>query len=154
MCASFIVSYYVNSPISPIASTAKLFKDSYDELGQMSDQMLGINLQKFLQKATGSSPQRQLSTLLERRQEILHKMEEALDQVLLSLIDESRTNEEGKCDHLILSKGEVNDLLNCLDTHFPTLKNSEKLVPTGNFLKQAAFIQIFLTSSYKPANVP
>jgi hypothetical protein len=154
MCAAFVVSYYVNSRTPSIASTAKLFKDSFDELGKMSDQMLGINLQWFARKPIGLPPQRQLSILMTRRQEILHKMGDSLNQSLQLFIDESRISEEGKPDHLVLNKDEINELLHCLDTFFPALKNIDKLERPGEFLKQAASIQTFLTSSYKPANVP
>jgi hypothetical protein len=153
-CSSFIVSYYVSSNNPAIAESARLLTRGYDDLGKMSDQMLGINLQKFIKKAIGSSPQRQLSTLMDKRQETINTMAAALIYTLKMFIDESRTNAEGKPDHLLFDKDAVAALLEYLRDRFPELKNNKGVKPASEFLKEAALIELFLTSGFKAANVP
>jgi hypothetical protein len=153
-CAAFVVADYVNSENPNIAANARILADGYDELGKMSNQMLGINLQKFLRRNIGPSPQRQFSALIEKRRMIIKNMTEALNMSLKSLIDESRTNEEGKPGHLILDRDQVENLLDYLDVRFPRLKDSQGARPSGNFIKQAVSIQAFLTSGSSAANVP
>ncbi len=153
-CASFVVSDFKDSAIPEIATIAKSLAYDYDELGKMSNEMLGINLQKSLQKVNGPSPQRQLSDLLGRRQGILNYMVDALNLSLGLLIDLDRTNAEGKPDHLILSHEQMNTLLEYLYSRFPSLKDNQGVAPSGDFTRQAASIQAFLTGSYKPAELP
>jgi hypothetical protein len=153
-CASYIISYYSDSKNPTIATIAKFLTSAYDEFGEMSDQMLGINLQKFLRRPIGPSPQRQFSLLMERRQEIFQNMADAITLSLSLLIDEDRTDPEAKPDHLILNKAEVNDLLDYLHIRFPALKDSPGVVLQGDFAKQAASIQTFFKSGYRPADLP
>jgi len=154
-CASFVVSDFKDSQDSTIATIAKSLAYDYDELGEMSNQMLGINLQKSLQRLNRTSPQRQLSELMGKREEILRNMIEALNLSLGLLIDDDRTNAEGKPDHLILSHAQVKDLLEYLYVRFPALKESQEVVPSGDFVKQAASIQAFLTGGgYRPPTFP
>ncbi len=152
-CASFVVAYYVDSKDTTMATVAKYLDFAYGELGKMSNQMLGLNLQMSLHKINGPSPQRQLSMLLEKRQQILGDMTSALNLTLDLLIDEDRPNAQGKPDHLILKKEQVNDLLDYLSTRFPALRDSQVGI-SGDFAKQAALIQKFLTGGYRPADVP
>jgi hypothetical protein len=149
-CASFVVSYYKGSKNQSMATVAKYLAQAYDGLGKMSDQMLGINLQK-----NGAFQQRQLSALLQNRQEILRNMTDALNLSLGLLIDDSRVNAEGKPDHLILRSAEKRDLLEYLYTRFPALKgDGQGPAPSGDFIKQAQLIRAFLlTSGYRPADL-
>jgi len=150
-----VVSYYTGSKIPTMATIAKFLAYAYGELGDMSNQMHGINLQKSLRKTMGPSPQLQLSMLLDRRREILGNMMDALNLSLALLIDDNRPNAEGKPDHLVLRNAEIKDLLDYLDTRFPTLKDSQGVGgPSGDFLKQAASIHAFLNSGYRPADLP
>ncbi len=151
-CASFVVSYYVDSKDQDIATIAKFLAYAYDEFGNMSNQMLGINLQEALQPVNGPSPQRQFSTLLEKRQDLFKGMMDALNLSLGLLIDDGHTNAEGKPDRLILKKAQVEDLLDYLYDRFPSLKDSQVAPPSGDFAKQAAYIQSFLKGNYKPAD--
>ncbi len=151
-CASFVVSYYVDSGDQTMATVAKYLAYAYDQLGKMSDQMLGINLQKALDTVNGVSPQRQLSQLLEERQKILQGITDAVNLSLDLLIDNGHVNEQGKPDHLILKKAQIEDLLDYLYQYFPSLKDNHGPEPSSDFVKQAALIQSFLTGSYKPAD--
>jgi hypothetical protein len=154
-CASFVISYYNDSKIPAMATSAKVLAYAYDELGDMDNQMLSISLQKSLRRSMGASPLLQLSRLLDKRREILGNMKEALNLSLLLLIDEGRTNAEGKPDHLILKKAEIGGLLDYLHARFPTLKNSREVGGlSGDFVEQAASIQMFFDSGYRPADLP
>jgi hypothetical protein len=155
ICASFVVSYYTGSKIPTMAAIAGSLAKDYGELGDMSNQMLAISLQKSLGKTIATAPRLQLSRLLDKRREILGKMEDALNQSLALLIDDNRTNAEGKPDHLILRNAELKELLKYLYARFPTLQDShESGGPSGDFIKQAASIQAFLNSGYRPADFP
>jgi hypothetical protein len=153
VCASFVVSYYSDSKIPAMAAVAKSLAKDYDQLVDMSNQILGINLQMAVQKWSGPSPQRQFSELLRKRQEIFQKMTDALDTSLGLLVDEDRKNAAGQPDHLILSHAEVKELMEYLNDRFPELKNSQT-VPSGDFAKQAALIRSFLNRGYKTTEFP
>ncbi len=152
ICASFVLSYYIGSKKGDIDTLAKVLASAYDDFGKMSNEMLGINLQKSLQDANRS--QRQLSMLLEKRQEILSDMRDALNLTLGLLIDNSRTNAAGKPDRLILNGAQIGGLLDYLYTRFPALKDSQGATASGDFAKQAALIRVFLSSGYRPADFP
>jgi hypothetical protein len=154
ICASFVVAYYAESKNTTMATVAKFLAQAYDKFAQMSNQMLGINLQKTLSRLNGPSPQRQLSALMEERQTLLQDMELSLNLSLDLLVDTDRKDADGKPDHFILQKAEIRDLLEYLYSRFPTLKDIQGSRPSGDFVKQAASIQAFLTSSYKPADLP
>jgi len=121
----------------------------------MSNEMLGISLQKSLQKIRGPSPQRQFTNLMARRQDTLRKMTDALTRSLSLLVDDSRKNAAGKPDHLLITKREIMDLLAFLYTRFPALREKKEGVSSGEFTRQAALIQKFLTDNrYTPADLP
>lgn len=154
-CSSFVVSQYADSKNQAVAATAKYLASAYDELGKMSDQMLGITLQKSLRRVNGLSPQRQFAMLMDRRKEILGKMTDALNLSLMLLVDESRTDEQGRLDHLVLRKAQIKELLDYMYARFPSLhEDNKKDARSGSFIKQAALIQAFLTGSYRPADLP
>jgi hypothetical protein len=153
-CASFVVSYYTGSENETIATTAKFLVYAYDELGKMSDQMLGISLQKSLRRVNGPSPQLQLSRLMDTRRETFKGMTDAVNLSLALLVDEGRTNTEGKPDHLILRKAQIAELLDYLYARFPSLKDNNGVARSGDFLKQAALIHAFLSGGYRPADLP
>jgi hypothetical protein len=153
-CASFLVSHFAESQIPTMETVAGFLVSAYDQLGKMSDRMLGINLQKSLHKVAGPSPQKQLSDLLEERQAVMKDMANALALSLDLLIDETRVDTGGQPDHLILKKAQVLDLLDYLYTRFPSLKDPGQKSISGDFIQQAASIQAFLTSGYKPADTP
>lgn len=154
VCSSFMVSQYAGSKNPTVAATATYLTSAYDELGKMSDQMLGITLQKSLQRVNGPSPQLQFSKLMAKRQEILAKMTDALKLSLALLIDENRTDTQGKLDHLVLSKAQIKEILDYMYARFPSLNDDKREDRSGNFIKQAALIQTFLTGSYRPADLP
>jgi hypothetical protein len=153
ICASFVVSYYSGSKIPSMAAVAKSLAKEYDQFAQMSNQILGINLQMAVQKWDGPSPQRQFSEMLKKRQEILQKMTDDLNLSLGLLVDEDRKNAEGQPDHLILMRDEVKRLLGYLYERFPDLKNNQT-APAGDFAKQAALIKSFLNRGYKTTEFP
>ena len=153
-CASFVVSYYVDSKNPTMATVAKFLAYAYTQFGDMSNEMLGINLQRTNRKAVGPSPQRQLSALLQRRQEILKGMMDALNLSLDLLVDDNRADEKGEPDHLILRNSDIKDLFEYLYARFPALKDRHGTELPGDFAKQAASIQAFLASGYKPADFP
>ncbi len=152
ICASFVVSSFIGSKDKNIDTIAKVLASAYDDFGKMSNEMLGINLQKTLQDADG--PQRRLSMLLAKRQETLRDMREALNLTLGLLVDDGRTNAEGKPDHLILSRAQIRGALDYLYARFPALKDSQGAMASGDFAKQAALIKVFLSSGYLPADFP
>ncbi len=155
ICASFVISPYVESKIPSLAAIAKPLAGGYDELGRMSNQMLGISLQKTLSRTNGTSPQLQLSRLMDKRREILRNMTDALNLTLSLLVDSGRMDSEGKPDHLVLRNAEIRDLLRYLYARFPTLKNGQEVgEPSGDFAKQAASIEAFFSSGYRPADLP
>jgi hypothetical protein len=118
----------------------------------MTDQMLKITLQAARQRRIGGSSGLEFSKLKDERQEILGKMSEALNISLSLLIDGSRTDSEGKPDHMILSRAQTEALLNYLHSQFPTLKNEQTGERSGDFIGQAALIQAFLSGKYKSAD--
>ena len=153
VCASFVVSYYIDSKIPAMAAVAKTLAQDYDQFAEMSNQILGINLQMAVQKWNGPSPQRQFTELLKTRQEIIQKMTDALNLSLGLLVDEDRKNAEGQPDHLILTQSDVKKLLEYLYERFPDLKNSQATL-SGDFTKQAAIIKSFLNRGYKTVDFP
>jgi|WetSurMetagenome_2_1015567.scaffolds.fasta_scaffold70191_3 hypothetical protein len=153
-CASFIISYYKESQNQTIARVAKLLVGAYDGFGDMSNEMLGISLQKSLQRFSGPSPQRQFARLMNRREETLRKMTEALNLSLSLFVDDGRLNAEGKPDHLRITKQEVKDLLAFLYSRFPVLQDKKEGANSGEFTKQAELIQKFLTGGYTSADLP
>jgi hypothetical protein len=151
-CASFIISQYIDSKQPAIAAIAKSLASEYDEFGEMSNQMLGVNLKMFLRTTNSLSPRRQFSLLMENRRKVLQRMTGDITLSLSLLIDEDRTDADGKPHHLILKKAGLMDLLYFLHTRFPALKDSQGTVHSGDFFKQAVSIEAFLTGSYRPAD--
>jgi hypothetical protein len=150
-CASFVISPYTGSKNVSTATAAKVLVLAYDDLGNMTDEMLRIALQSTVRRRVGEST-RTLPQLRSKRLEILGQIGEVVNLSLLQLIDESRTDLQGKPDHLILTKAQQDELLDYLHSQFPTLKIKQTDMPTGDFVKQAALIESFLAGKYKPAD--
>ncbi len=146
-CASFILSPYSNSKIEGVAAAAKYLVIAYQDLANMSDEMLGISLRQGLLNNPGSTLF-QISDLDSRRQEILKNMTVAMNLSLLLL---NRTDAEGKPD-MILSAEERHSLLDYLNSKFPLKEDAGTIGPSGDFVKQAALIRSFLNGGYKLAN--
>ncbi len=146
-CAGFILSPYANSKNEGVAAAAKYLVIAYQDLANMSDEMLGISLrQRFLNNP--GSTLFQLSDWGSRRQEILKNMTVAVNLSLLLL---NRTNAEGKPD-MILSVEERHSLLDYLNSKFPVTGDPGTIGHSGDFVKQAALIRSFLSGVYKFAN--
>ena len=79
-------------------------------------------------------------------------MTEALDHSLSRLIDPRRMDLEGKPDHLVLARAQRDELLEILRSQFPSLKDEQPSKRSGDFVRQAALIQSFLSGKYKPAD--
>ena len=151
MCAGFVVAAYKQSNNANIAAAAELLSSDYDELGRMADQMLKLALEEPVQRKMGHSTDGAFAELKRKRQETLGRMTEVLNISLLLLVDGSHSDASGKLDRLILSEAERDALLKYLHSRFPALK-SPKGALSGDFVKQAALINSFLSGTYKPAN--
>ncbi len=153
-CASFVISYYNHSKDPAIAAIAGDLISSYNALGKMSDELLGIHLQKTIRKINGPSPQKQFADLMAKRQALLRSVANQINLSLGMLVDDNRANEQGEFDHLILRKVEIRNLTNYLYTQFPSLKDSPRTLPSGDFGRLAANIRDFLARGFKPADSP
>ncbi len=142
-CAGLVLSPYTNSKIESIATSAKYLSFAYDELGKMTNDMLGVTMQASMQKSGGAS-RSQLSELRGRRQEILQNMTDALTVSLSLLVDQNHKDPEGKPDRLILTHAQRISLLDYLQLQFPTLSDEKSTAASDDFLKQAALVQSYL----------
>ena len=143
-CAGFILSPYAGSKNESIATAAKYLSFAYEELGKMSNEMLGITMQASMQRKVGGSTRVQLSDLRDRRQEIMRNMTDALNVSLSLLVDRSHTDSEGKPDRLILTREQRISLRDYLHSQFPTLSDEKPAEPSDDFIKQAALIRSYL----------
>ncbi len=149
-CAGFILSPYTNSKNETVATAAKYLAFAYDELGKMTNEMLGITMQASVHgKSAGVSTRSQLSELKGKRQEILQNMTDALNLSLSLLVDRSHTDPEGKSDRLILTHAQKISLMDYLRSEFPTL-SYEKAIGHSDFVKQAALIESYLNLETVP----
>jgi len=151
-CASFLVSPYAGSKNERTAAAAKVLTEGYDELSKMTDQMLKINMLETMQRKTGGSTYIELSRMMKRRQELVEKMTDALIDSLAQLIDPRRMDADGNPDHLILTREQRDALLDSLHSEFPNLELERTSKRSGDFVKHAALIQLFLSGNYKPAD--
>ncbi len=148
-CASFILSPYTSSKTQSMATVAKYLVFAYDQLAQMSDEMLGITLRESFPNDIGLSARVELSDWSARRQEILKNMTDAVNLSLSLLI---RTNADGQPGNMILTQEQRNSLLDFLNLKFPSLGERDKVAPSGDFVKQATLIRSFLSGNDKPVN--
>ncbi len=143
-CAGFILSPYTTSKIKGVATAAKSLVSAYQELANMSDELLGITLRETV-SANSVSALGQASDWSRRRQVILKKMNDTVNQSLSQL---TRTNEEGKASETTLSPGDRHSLLVYLNSKFP-VGNPEAIGNSVDFVKQAALIRSYLSGGYK-----
>ena len=143
-CAAFVLADFAGSKDKTIAEVAKFLVLSYQQLGTMSNEMLGIVLQGAAWKGAKSSIPDQLAQWKAKRQKILDLMADDLKVSLSMLVDQRGSDAEGKTDHLILSHSQRNDLLDYLRSQFPALTHGGLGEASGDFTKQAALIQSFL----------
>ncbi len=148
-CAGFILSPYESSKNETIATASKYLAFAYDELGKMTNEMLGITMQASMRRKGGTTARAQLSDLRNRRQEIVRNMTDALNVSLSLLVDRSHTDAEGKADRLILTHAQKMSLIDYLHSQFPSL-SYEKAIGGSDFIKQAALIESFLNLGTVP----
>ncbi len=151
-CASFIVSSYTGSKNETVSAVAKVLAFAYEDLANMTNQMLKFNLEDARKQTPDILTAKALSELKDRRQELLRRTAEALTISLSLLVDGTRTNPDGKPDHMILSRAERDELLEYLHAQFPNLANEQAGSSSGDFVQQAVLIQSFLSGAYKPAD--
>jgi hypothetical protein len=150
-CASFVISPYIDSRNEKMTTAARLLVLLYDDLGKMTDETLKIALQSTLQRRVGENTQT-LPELHNQRQGNLGRIGQVLEISLSLLIDESRTDSQGKPDHMILSQEQKDELMDFLHSQFPELKGGQVGKYSGDFVKQAALVEAFLAGKYKPAD--
>ena len=150
-CAAFIMSAFGDSKNETAAMAAKVLALSYQQLMDLTDQMLGIVLQGTRDR-TGASTRAVFLQWKLKRQETMNNMTQALNISLSLLVDESRKNADGKPDHLILTRTQRDGLLNYLTSKFPSLEKEKKIKHSGDFMEQVLLIQSFLTGNYKPSD--
>ncbi len=149
-CAGFVLSPYTSSKDEGVATVAKYMVFAFEELGKMSDEMLGISMRAgFPDNNAGPTARLQLSDWSGRRQKILRNMTDAVNLSLSLLI---RTNAEGQPTNMILTHEQRNSLLGFLDFKFPSLGDREKVEHSGDFVKQAALIRSFLAGNDRSDN--
>ncbi|HYK90201.1 MAG TPA: hypothetical protein VE398_15605 [Acidobacteriota bacterium] len=146
-CAGFILSPYSNSKNENVATAAKYLAYAYDQLGKMTNEMLGIAMQASMQSRSWA-PTAQLSELKQKRQGIIQNMTDALNLSLSLLLDQNHTDPEGKPDLLILTRDQRTSLMDFLRLKFPTLSDEKGSGHSDDFIKQAAVIQSFLAGNY------
>ena len=151
-CASFLVAPFAASKNEKTAAAAKVLTEGYDELSKMTDEMLRLNMVETMHRKTGGSTYVEFSQMIKRRQEIVEKMTDALIESLVDLIDPRRMDVDGKPNRLILTRDQIDALLENLQSAFPNLKLEQSSSRSGDFAKQAALIQSFLSGDYKPAD--
>ncbi len=153
-CAAFILGDYTGSKNETIATAAKLLVLSYQELGTMSNEMLGIVLQGATWKGAGGSIPDQLAHWKSKRQEILRGMTYALQASLSLLVEQSSGSAAGEAaDRLVLSNPQRIAILDYLHSRFPALTHEGLSEASSDFTKQAALIQSFLTSKNQTVEV-
>ena len=135
-CAGFLLAPFTASKIESAATAAKYMVFAFDELGKMTNEMLGAMMQSAMRSG---SAQHQLSELKDKRQGILRNMTDALNVSLSLLVDQSHTNSEGKHD-LLLTRTQKSSILDFIRSHFPSRSYTQ-----DDFTKQAALIQSFLS---------
>ncbi len=145
-CAGFVLTPYAGSKNENIATAAKYLAFAYDELGKMTNEMLGITMQSSLRGSVSTRPQ--LLKLKDKRQEIIQNMNEALNLSLSLLIDQKHTDAQGRPDRLILTHEQKISLTDYLHSRFPTLSDETSIGHSDDFIKQAALIQSFLSGNY------
>ncbi len=151
-CASFIVSSYTGSKNETVSAVAKVLAFAYEDLANMTNQMLKFSLEDARKPTPDILTAKALSELKDRRQELLQRTAEALTISLSLLVDGTRTSPDGKPDHLILSLAERDELLEYLHAQFPNLANERASGISDAFVQQAALIQSFLSGKYRPAD--
>jgi hypothetical protein len=151
ICAAFVLSAYTQSSNENAAKVAKFLVFSYQELENMTGDMLQILLQGT-SRSNRTSTQVRYSQWMNKRQKTLGDMVQALEFSLSLLVDEGRKDPEGNPDHLILTGAQRDTLLNYLSSKFPALEDERKVKHSGDFLEQVILIHSFLTGKYKPAD--
>jgi hypothetical protein len=151
-CASFVISSYTGSRNETVSSVAKVLAFAYDDMAKMTNQMLKLDLEDSRKRTPDILTAKALSDLKDRRQELLQRTAEALNISLSLLVDGTRTDPDGKPDHIILSRAERDELLDYLHVQFPNLTNERTGGSSDNFVQQAALIRSFLSDKYKPAD--
>ncbi len=153
-CAAFVISDYSTSTNETTSNVAKFLVFAYTQLGQLSNEMLQIVMRGSLSGRGRNSQWEELVRWNKKRQEILGQISDALNVSMSSLIDESRTNPDGKHDHLLFSLQQRDALLKYLYTHFPSLADEKKVEHSEPFVDQASLIKSFLTGDLRPSDVP
>ncbi len=144
-CAGFILSPYTGSKIKGVATVADYLVSAYEELANMSDEMLGINMREGFSR--GQSALIDLTKWNARRQEILKSMTDAVNVSLLLL----RSDGEGESGQTGLTQEERHSLLTYLNSQFPV---TGAVGDSVDFTKQAALIRSFLSGgSSKPETI-
>ncbi len=152
-CAAFILGDYTGSKNETIATVAKVLVLSYQELGRMSNEMLGIVLQGATWKGAQSYTRDQLTEWRAKRQKILGGMTDALEVSLSMLVEHSNGGAEEKADHLVLSNPQRIEILNHLRSRFPALTHEGLTESSSDFTKQAALIQSLLAGQNQTVEV-
>ena len=148
-CAGFILNPYTKSQNREVAAVARNLAAAYSELGKMTDERLGIEMQKKLQSSYGTPIQTRLSDMKTRRQGILRNLNETVTTALSLLVDQTQTDVLGNPGKMVLTHDQRISLRDFLQSQFPSLLVDDRngTQPTGDLDRLAARIRSFLTSS-------
>ena len=147
-CAGFVLSPYTGSKNQNVATASRYLAFAYEELGKMTNDMLGITMQSSIHRNAGNSTRYQLSELKKKRDEIIRNMNDAVNVSLSLLLDPSHRDQDGKPDLLILTRAQRIALMDYLHSQFPSLADKKIVEPSDDFTKQAALIQSFMAGNY------
>ncbi len=147
-CAGFVLSPFTNSKNETAATVAKYLVFAYEELGKMTDEMLGITLRESLSTHDPAAIRLQLSDLERRRHETLQNMTDALNLSLSLLLAQDHADPGGEQDRLILTHGQKMSLVDYLHNQFPSLSDRKSAEQSDDFIKQAAVIDSFLAGDH------
>lgn len=152
-CAGFILSPYTKSDNRKAAAVADKLVAAYGELQKMTDERLGLEMQKSVQSSFGTPVRARLEELKNRRQGVIRNLNGALSDFFLLLIDEEQTGADGKPGRIVLTHEQRTSLRNFLQSQFPSLLVSDKngTQPSDDFTRQAALIRSFLSGASTPA---
>ncbi len=153
-CAGFVLSPFTSSKNETAATAAKYLVFAYEELGKMTDEMLGITLRESLSTHDPAAIRLQLSDLERRRHETLQNMTDALNLSLSLLLAQDNADPGGEReDGLILTHAQKMSLEDYLHSQFPSLSERKSVDQSDDFIKQATVIESFLASAHNSGMV-
>ncbi len=148
-CAGFILSPYTKSQNRDVATVARNLAAAYSELGKMTDERLGIEMQQKLQSNFGTPIKTRLSNMKIKREGILRNLNDTVTTALSLLVDQTQTDALGNPGRMVLTHDQRISLRDFLQSQFPSLLVDDKngTQPTDDLDRLAARIRSFMMSS-------